>query len=165
MQIESKVSREDKAKVLAWMQKYCYGYKAARIRANILPFVQMEDRCFRLIMSELIHESHCASDCIRGQWFIPLVTKDPEEIEAVLQSYRERKGKALNLLTDLNRQIDNLAARKEALTKQIVFEVIDSAGREKCLNFGGKGKRGVALYHHVQFWCVSCAWYFHSLGL
>ena len=120
----STVSSEDKDKVLNWMVSHCLGFRNARTRANILPFVQLPDRYFRLIVSELKHEGQLASDCQRGYWAIPLVTQDKEEIEAALGSYKEMKSKALDLLTGLDRQIKILEDRKNCLTQQMELNLV-----------------------------------------
>ena len=111
----------DKQKVLDWMNKYCLGFRNAKTRTNILPYLQMPDRYFRLLVSELKHEGHIASDCQRGYWAIPLCTKDPEEVEAALGSYQEMKSKALDLLTGLDKQIKFLEDKKRCLTQQFEF--------------------------------------------
>jgi len=125
MRMENKVKPEDKQMVLSWMIKVCSGFRQARTRANILPYLNLEDRYFRHICSELIHEGHIASSCQRGYWFIPLVTKDVEEIDAALESCQERSAKALDVLRGLGQQIDALTTRREALTKQYVFETME----------------------------------------
>src|SRR3990167_2298887 len=122
---ESKVKPEDKQIVLSWMMKVCLGFRQARTRANILPYLNLEDRYFRHICSELIHEGHIASSCQRGYWFIPLVTRDVAEIDAVFESCQERSSKALDVLRGLGQQIDSLTARREALTKQYVFTTME----------------------------------------
>ena len=130
MPIENKVSPEDKLKVLNWLQKYAFGFRNARTRANILPFMgngNMPDRHFRLILAELKKEGSAASTCTRGIWAVPPVTTDAEEIEAVLESCLEMKTKALDMLTGLNRQIELFQAKKEALTTQIVMEFVAEA--------------------------------------
>src|SRR3990167_2903474 len=132
MQIENKVSPEDKLKVLNWLQKYAFGFRNARTRAKILPFVgngNMPDRHFRLILAELKKEGSAASTCTRGIWAVPPVITDSEEIEAVLESCQEMKSKALDMLTGLNRQIELFQARKEALTQQTEMDF--SAEAEK----------------------------------
>ena len=124
MHTESKVKHKDKQTVLNWMMKVCLGFRQARTRANILPCLNLEDRYFRQICSELIQEGNIASSCQRGYWFIPLVTKDVEEIDAVLESCQERSAKALDVLRGLGQQIDALTTRREALTKQFVMDFI-----------------------------------------
>jgi len=124
MHTETKVKPDDKQTVLNWMMKVCPGFRQARTRANILPYLNLEDRYFRQICSELIHEGHIASSCQRGYWFIPIVTKDVEEIDAVLESCQERSTKALDVLRGLGQQIDALTTRREALTKQFVMDFI-----------------------------------------
>lgn len=93
---------EDKQRVLSWMEKYANGYRNARTRENILPFVQLKDRYFRSIANELIHEKQLCSSHKRGYWFFPLVSNDPREIEAFKQCQIERKAKALDLLTGVD---------------------------------------------------------------
>jgi hypothetical protein len=118
---EISVNPEDRQKVLSWMNENCLGFRNARTRANILEFVQMPDRYFRRVISELKHEGHIASTCSRGYWAIPLFTNDKEEIDAALDSYQEMKSKALDLLTGIDRQIKRLEDRKNCLTQQVEF--------------------------------------------
>ena len=102
---------QDKQRVLELFMKYALGVRNARTREDILPFIQMRDRPFRYIASELIHEGHMASTASKGYWAIPLHTNDPREIEAIKHSYLERKSKALSMLEDVNRQLDELEKR------------------------------------------------------
>ena len=113
------VSRQDKLKVFDWMNKYCFGFRNARTRIDILPFLQIPDRIFRAIASELIHEGSLCSSASRGYWALPLVTKDIEEIEAVLSAQLERKSKALDLLADCDKAIKFWEDRKRCLTQQM----------------------------------------------
>lgn len=97
----------DKEMVLNWMTHHCLGFRNARTRENILPFVgNLTDRGLRKIMSELIHEGNVCSSHKRGYWAVPLQTTDTEEIEAMKQCYIERKSKALDLIQDCDRLID-----------------------------------------------------------
>jgi hypothetical protein len=111
------INPEDKQKVLSWLEKYCNGYKNARTRGGILPYVGLEGRYFRRIISELKHEGHCASTSDRGYWFIPLSTNDKDEIDAALQSVLENKSRALDLLTNCDKQIKLWESRKQAITQ------------------------------------------------
>lgn len=114
------VNYHDKAKVLAWMQKYCQGFRNARVRANILPFMQgFSDRHWRACVSELKHEGHLASTSSRGYWAIPPATRDKEEVEAALESCKETKSKALDMLTGVNKLIEALQDKKSVLTRQV----------------------------------------------
>lgn len=115
----SAVKPGDKQRVLDWMVKNCAGFRNARTRANILPFMgSMTDRYWRAIISELKHDGHIASVCSRGYWAIPLATGEKEEVEAALESYQEMRSKALDLLTDTDRHIKHWQDRKLALTQQ-----------------------------------------------
>ncbi|MFA5385695.1 MAG: hypothetical protein WC364_13755 [Eubacteriales bacterium] len=118
---EISVNLEDKQKVLSWMNKNCLGFRNALTRADILLSIKLPDRYFRRVISELKHEGHIASTCSRGYWAIPLLTNDKEEIEAALDSYREMKSKALDLLTGLDQQIKRLEDRRSCLTQQFEF--------------------------------------------
>ena len=104
-----------------WMITNCLGFRNARTRANILPFVQLPDRYLRLIMSELIHEGHLCSSASLGYWALPLYTKDPQEIETALDAQRERKAKALDLLTDCDKMIKFWQDKKNCLEIQPEF--------------------------------------------
>lgn len=101
----SKKFNEDKVRVLSWLEKYAYGYRNARVREDILPFVKIPERTFRLIMSELIHEGNACSSNKRGYWFFPLTTNDPMEIKIFKECQIERKGKAIDLITDCDKLI------------------------------------------------------------
>lgn len=110
--------------------KYCWGFRKARTRANILPYLNFEDRYFRAIISKLIHEGNAASSASRGYWFPPLViTKDVAEIDALLECYAERSASALDRLRGLGKLIDTATEKREALTKQLVFETMEGVGR------------------------------------
>jgi len=89
---------KDKARLLGWMEKYCHGYKNARKRPDILPFVFLGDRYFRTLISNLKHENHIASTSTRGYWFIPLHTTNQAEVNAVLESIQEMKSRAMDML-------------------------------------------------------------------
>ncbi len=121
MKKKPEVNPQDKEKVLQWMLTYCFGFRNARTRQNILPFVRLPDRYFRQIISELKHEGQIASTCDKGYWAIPLVTKDKEEIEAALDSYQEMRSKALDMLTGIDMQIKILEDKKRCLTEQLVL--------------------------------------------
>ena len=112
---------QDKQNILEWMTKNCHGYRNARIREGILPYVliyrtfptkETKDRHFREIMSSLIHEGHTASSNRRGYWVVPIHTRDRGEVEAVLECYYERKAKALALIADCDRLINEFVSRK-----------------------------------------------------
>lgn len=127
MRKDFSVDPEDKQKVLDWMHTHAFGFRNARTRADILPFLQspeeMTDRVFRLCASELIHEGHLCSSASRGYWAVPLVTKDQEEIQAVIEAQEERKGKALDLLADCDRVIKIYQEKKRCITQQSEFEL------------------------------------------
>jgi hypothetical protein len=97
--------QDDKQKVLDWGMKYMQGFRRARTREDILPFVQMDDRRFRACASELIHEGQMCSSHKRGYWIVPLQTNDPLEIEAMKECHIERKAKAIDLITDCDKMI------------------------------------------------------------
>lgn len=130
-----KVKPGDKERVLLWLQKYAHGYRNARTRDKILPYMgSMSDRYWRLCVSELIHAGQIFSSASRGYWFLPEVTTDAEEVAVALESLQERQSKALDMLTGLNRQIDTLEDRKRSLTQQIT------------LDFTAKVENGVGKY-------------------
>ena len=118
---------EDKKMVLRWLEINCFGYKYAKVRADILPFVQLDDRKFRAIASELIHEGNVASSSSRGYWFIPLVTSDVAEVDAILEACQERTSHALDILRGMGKIIDHWTVRRENLTKQIVMDFVDES--------------------------------------
>ena len=98
----------DKKYLLDWFGKYCNGVRNARTRENILPYVKMEDRHFRIVVSTLIHDGHIASSSKWGYWFIPLATNDTVEIGALKYSIMERKSKALAMIEDCHRQLERI---------------------------------------------------------
>ena len=116
----NRTQQQDKLEILQWLETNCNGFRNARTRENILPFVlnkhlfptqESKDRYFRKIVSELRHEGHIASSCERGYWFVPLVTDDPAEIEAVKHSIFEVKAKALDMLQDCEKHLQRLEAK------------------------------------------------------
>ena len=121
---EIKVSQEEISRVKEWMDKHCMGFRNARTRQEILPFLRMPDRAFRATASELIHEGHLCSSASRGYWAVPLVTKDIEEVEAVLDAQIERKSKALDLLADCDKAIKLWQDRKRCLTQQMELNLV-----------------------------------------
>ena len=94
---------QEKDRVLEWMIKYCLGYKKARKRSNILPFISLNDWKFRAIVSELKHSGDLASTSSRGYWAVPLCTNSHCEISAVLESISEMQRKALTMLQDCSK--------------------------------------------------------------
>ncbi|RKY32662.1 MAG: hypothetical protein DRP74_02160 [Candidatus Omnitrophota bacterium] len=109
-----RVNPQDKQEVLDWFEKYCNGFRNAKTRENILPFIfiyrtfksyEAKDRYFRRIASELIHEGHLCSHNSKGYWFIPLVTNDREEIAALKESILEREAKARSMIRDCSKQL------------------------------------------------------------
>ena len=123
----TQIKQEDKLKVLRWLEIYCFGFRNARTREKILPFIGLEDRRFRAIVSELIHEGHIASSSSRGYWFLPLVTSDVTEIDAILEACQERTAHALDILRGMGKIIDHWTVRREALTKQYVMDFVAEA--------------------------------------
>ncbi len=112
---------QDKKSVVEWFQKYAHGFRSARTRKDILPFIftyrtfasnEAKDRYFREIASELIKEGALASSNTRGYWFIPIHTRDRKEVDAVIACHLERRAKALTLIEDCNRIIDEYEQRK-----------------------------------------------------
>jgi len=108
----------DKQRVLNWLEKYCFGFREARFKNNILPFLNINERVFRAIVSDLKHEGNVAATSQRGYWFIPLTTDDPAEVDAALESFREMESRALDMLTGIKKQMYGLNQRKMALTQQ-----------------------------------------------
>ena len=96
---------EDKQKVLDWGMKYMAGFRNARTREDILPFIQMDDRRFRECASALIHEGNMCSSHKRGYWAVPLMSNDPAEVEAFKLCHIERKAKACDLIADCDKMI------------------------------------------------------------
>lgn len=120
----TKVSEGDRLRILEWMLTHCFGFRNARTRANILPYMgAITDRNWREVISRLKHDGFLASTCSRGYWAIPLDTKDPAEVEAVLESYQEMRSKALDLLTGTDKHIKHWQDKKLALTQQQIMFV------------------------------------------
>lgn len=120
----AEVNQDDKQKVLDWMMQYCLGFRNARTRANILPYLQMPDRYLRLLMSELIHEGHLCSSASLGYWALPLTTKDREEIDTALYAQHERKSKALDLLIDCDKHIKFWEDKRRCVTQQLELNLV-----------------------------------------
>jgi len=109
---------ELKNEVLNYMAKNCTGYSNAKKKDAILKDINdilypacITERTLRLIFAVLRREKHIASHNSNpaGHWLIPLyVANDPEEIEAVLRSLKEKRAKALNLLNGVSGEIGNL---------------------------------------------------------
>ena len=111
---------QDKQKVLEWLQKNAPDSVHARKRPDILPFIQMPDRYYRLCAAELIKEGHICSHNSRGYWAKPLSlhTYGPNaarrEIDAIKECYAERKAKALSTLDHISalyREMEELEQR------------------------------------------------------
>ena len=109
------------------METYCNGYKEAKTKDWILGVVnsnispeKLSERVLRHILSELRREGHVASHNSnpKGYWFIPLHTTDPEEVEAVLRSLKEKRAKALSMLEGINKEIQK---QEEKLQNQGLF--------------------------------------------
>ena len=102
----------DKVKTLEWLRKNAADSLHARKRPDILPYIQMPDRYFRLLASELIREGHVCSTASRGYWAVPLSlhTYGPSaakrEIDAMKECYAERKAKALSTLEKISALFD-----------------------------------------------------------
>ena len=110
----------DKQRVLEWLQRYAQDSVHAKKRPEILPFIQMPDRYFRLCAAELIKEGHVCSHNARGYWAKPLSlhTYGPHaarrEIDAIKECYFERKSKALSTLEKIGqllREVEDLEQR------------------------------------------------------
>jgi len=111
----------DKKKVFDWLKTYCYGVENARKRTGILPHIQLPDRYFRAIASELRKEGHIVSSNSFGYFFKRISLNglpyhiQRAEIDAIKQSYVEQKAKALSTLDKINL----LLAQAEDLERQL----------------------------------------------
>jgi hypothetical protein len=107
------------------MHKHCEGHRRAMKRKDILDHlpIEIKDRTFRRIISELKHENEIASHHSKGYWAIPLYTTDRSEVEWVKRSWSDMHSKALNMLRDCERQIRELDARLQA--RQDLFDKVD----------------------------------------
>ncbi len=110
----------DEERVLEWFRKYAHGYRRARKRADILPFIhpKLTDRYFRLVVSSLKHQGHLASTSSRGYWAVPLCTTDRSEVSAALESIHEMKAKALDMLKgcgELEQKLNKQAQGQEEM--------------------------------------------------
>ena len=107
-----------KNEVLNYMAHNCSGFRNAQKKDAILKDINdilapacITERTLRLIFAVLRREKHIASHNSNpaGHWMIPIcVANDPEEIEAVLRSLKEKRAKALNLLNGVSGEIGNL---------------------------------------------------------
>ena len=126
MRTENRVKPGDRQRVLVWLQKYSPGYKNARTRENILPYMGgMSDRYWRMIVSDPKKEGLVASSSSLGYWAVPANTRDSRELAAVIDSCQEMRAKALAMLTGLNSQIETFQRRLEANTKQYEFTQVE----------------------------------------
>lgn len=115
----------DKRELLYFMRMKCYGHENAKKREQLLKDTNLEDRRFRQLFSELLHERHVISDSIHGYWFIKLKC-DRQEAEAVLNAIKERKSKALDMLTGLKAfEQEILAVRTRKEDKDYLVSVRD----------------------------------------
>lgn len=121
---------QDKQNIKEWFEKNAHGFRNARTRKDIIPFIltyrifpslEAKDRYFREVASELIKEGHLASSNTRGYWFIPIHTRDKKEVDAVIACHLERRAKALTLIEDCNRIINEYEQRK---CGQLEFEEV-----------------------------------------
>ena len=114
---------QDKLEILQWLETNCCGYRRARTRENILPFVlnshdfptiESKDRYFRRVVAELKSTGHIFSSASLGYWFFPLVSNDACEIETALSSLVEEKAKAMDLLAGISnreRKLSDIKAK------------------------------------------------------
>lgn len=110
--------------VLTYLREHCMGFRNSKKRKEIIPYlpINISDRLFRKVFSELKHSGEVASHSTLGYWATPYVCDDPEEIQAILLSWKEMKSKALNMLTDADRAIKTLEDKYRATSgKQRVF--------------------------------------------
>jgi len=103
----------DKIRVLEWMEKYCKGVRCARHRADILPFVQLPDRYWRQIISDLVDEGIIYSSSTRGYWWALLHTNDHYEIDAMKHAILERKAKALSMIEGCDKRLKEVMANSQ----------------------------------------------------
>lgn len=141
---------EDKLRVLKWMSKYCYGYRKRRVKPNILPYVNLNERYFRQIVRDLKHEGHICSTT-EGYWFTPLYTNDymeilmkhisdagvldeaREEIGQARHSWLELRSRAMDMLTDCDRHLKKLTDLEHRVTggQLELFEKIGQSPLDK----------------------------------
>lgn len=117
---------DTKQEVLLYMRYRCYGVDNARKRSRILQdFPNLSDRKFRKILSCFIHERYCIADSKHGAWFVTAEC-DRREAEAVMSAIRERKAKALDMLTGLKafeQEVLLTRARKE--DKEYLLNIVN----------------------------------------
>jgi len=102
---------DDRQRVSNYMYFNCYGFRKARTRHEICKDLQMEDRHFRKIAQELKLTNDIASLSSIGYWFIPLVTKDQQEIDHARHSIMEDYSRAHKQLAEANTRIKDFHDR------------------------------------------------------
>ena len=110
----------DKARVLGWFEKYCRGYKNARKKQDILPYVDLEERYFRQIVHDLKKEGHIYSTSSRGYWWALLATNNHAEIVAMKESLKEEKSRAMSLLEGIDKKMKALESHNQG-QKELVL--------------------------------------------
>ena len=91
-----------------WMMKYACGFRNAKTKDNILPFVGLEERIFRQLasFSDLIFSSS-----ERGYWIRPLVDISGEEMREAKESLAEERRRAINLYWKIKAKRKSLFVR------------------------------------------------------
>ena len=102
---------DDRQRVSNYMYFNCYGFRKARTRHEICKDLQMEDRHFRKIAQDLKLTNDIASLSSIGYFFIPLVTNDSQEIDAVRHSILEDYSRAHKQLKEARTRMSNFRVR------------------------------------------------------
>jgi len=101
---------KQKETIIEWLKQYCYGHKNAKHLRVIITCLNINERVFRSITSELKHDKFVASTTDLGYWWImdPLIGDSEEtrgEIEAVKRSWLDYKSRAMSMLTDCDKAL------------------------------------------------------------
>ena len=96
--------------ILNYMRLHCSGVRNSKPRREICEALHMEDRAFRRICEELKKEGNIATNATDGYYFVPLVSNDPIEIEALKHSSNDKRSRAYKML-------DEARALEERLVK------------------------------------------------
>ena len=109
--MDKDVKLSELVKIRDWMYTNCYGFRQAKTRHEICAALEMNDRKFRKIAQELKLTNDIASLSSVGYFFVPLITSDKEEIEAVRHSIMEDYSRAHSQLKEARRRMDNFHIR------------------------------------------------------
>lgn len=113
---------EYKSVILKYMETNCFGIDKARKRYDIIHAINriyginIPEREFRRITSEMKKENLICSLSSVGYWFHPLHTNDRRELEAFKASWQEMENRAKNTIVLCSKNIREVDARLQTAT-------------------------------------------------